>query len=628
MPGPSEPSPPSRVILDFFDGTPSEPFTAPEIAAETGYSLQTIQDELGVLADRGLLRTKELTGGGQLWWAAHQYHEGDEPPEVVDSSIGAPDDKGIHADRQRLLEQHRRLAQFVTRLNITDDLDEILRQITEEARDLVEAHQSVTSRTVNQNWEQAINAVSLSEKYAEFRDYDTRPDGSGIYSVVCERNQSMRMTQAELEAHPAWEAFGDDADEHPPMVGWLAVPIIGPDGQNMGLIQLSDKYEGEFTEADEAILVQLANVAAAAIENAQLYDQLRESEERYRTLFDSMTEGYCVIEKVDTAPGEPMDFRFVEANPAFKNQIGSPEVVGKTVQEVVPGEAPEWLDSYETVVESGEAMTFERELESRGRVLQCQAFPIGDVSDGKVGMTVNDITERVEHERRLEESNERLEQFAYAASHDLQEPLRMVSSYLQLLERRHTDTLDEDAEELLDYAVDGADRMRGMVEGLLQYSRVETQGDPFEPVELDALVADAREDLQVKIGESNAEITVEDLPRVEGDPDQLRQVFQNLLDNAIEYSGDEPPTIQVTAERDGTEWVVSVEDDGVGIDPEYADTIFDVFERLHAQDDHPGTGIGLALCERIVERHGGEIWVESEPGTGSTFSFTLPTGGF
>ncbi|MDS0476922.1 PAS domain S-box protein [Natrinema sp. 1APR25-10V2] len=234
-----------------------------------------------------------------------------------------------------------------------------------------------------------------------------------------------------------------------------------------------------------------------------------------------------------------------------------------------------------------------------------------------------DITDRREYERQLEESNERLEQFAYAASHDLQEPLRMITSYLQLIENRYADELDEDAEEFIEFAVDGADRMQEMIEGLLQYSRVETQGDPFEPVDLDKVLEDTLENLQMAIEESSAEITVDALPEVHGDHSQLQQVFQNLISNAIEYSGDEPPQIHIDAEQYGSEYIIAVHDKGIGIDPEEQDRIFQVFQRLHSHEEHPGTGIGLALCQRIVERHGGEIWVDSEPGEGTTFSFTL-----
>nr|WP_224450462.1 PAS domain S-box protein [Haloprofundus salilacus] len=239
---------------------------------------------------------------------------------------------------------------------------------------------------------------------------------------------------------------------------------------------------------------------------------------------------------------------------------------------------------------------------------------------------VTDITERKEYQHKLEESNERLEQFAYAASHDLQEPLRMVSSYLQLLEHRYGDELDEDGQEFIEFAVDGAGRMREMIEGLLQYSRVDSRGNPFEPVDLDAVFANVRQDLQVKIEETGAEITAEDLPRVYGDLSQLNQLFQNLLDNAIEYSGDAPPRIHVAVERDGTDWVISVEDEGIGIPREDADRVFRVFQSLQGHED-AGTGIGLALCKRIVERHGGEIWIDSVPGEGATFSFILPAAG-
>ncbi|WP_290818794.1 PAS domain S-box protein [Halovivax sp.] len=232
--------------------------------------------------------------------------------------------------------------------------------------------------------------------------------------------------------------------------------------------------------------------------------------------------------------------------------------------------------------------------------------------------------DRREYVDELRESNARLEQFAYAASHDLQEPLRMVSSYLQLLERRYADELDEDGEEFIAYAVDGAERMREMIEGLLGYSRVESRGDPFEPVDLEAVLADVRDDLEIQIDAQDAVISMEALPTVEGDASQLRQVFQNLLDNAIQYSGDEPPRVHVAAERRGDEWEVSVRDEGIGIDVEDQERVFEVFQRLHTREEHDGTGIGLALCERIVERHGGEIRVESAPGEGATFTLTLP----
>ncbi|QCS41554.1 ATP-binding protein [Natrinema versiforme] len=401
------------------------------------------------------------------------------------------------------------------------------------------------------------------------------------------------------------------------------------DGETMWMVS---RGEVEYDASGDP--VRMHGAVTDITERKQRERQLREREERYRDLFTSMSEGYCVIERVDTPPSEPIDFRYIEANPAFEEHSGMTDVVGKTIRELVPGERQEWFETYDTVVETGEPVRFDRELATQGRVLECYAFPVGDETDAQVGVLFTDITERVERERRLEglierleTSNERLEQFAYAASHDLQEPLRMVSSYLQLIEGRYGGELDDDGEEFLQFAVDGAERMREMIDGLLEYSRVETEGDPFEPVDLNAVLDDVLDDLQLRFEESNGEVIAESLPTVEGDSGQLRQVFQNLLDNAIEYSGDGPPRITVSSERrseNAAEWEISVSDDGIGIDPEYSDQIFDVFQSYHEGEGYNGTGIGLAICERIIERHGGEIRVTSEPGEGSTFTFTLP----
>ena len=228
---------------------------------------------------------------------------------------------------------------------------------------------------------------------------------------------------------------------------------------------------------------------------------------------------------------------------------------------------------------------------------------------------------------QLRASNERLEQFAYAVSHDLQEPLRMVSSYLQLIDRRYADDLDEDGREFIDFAVDGADRMRAMVASLLRYSRITTQGQSLEPTDAQAVLEDVLEDLQLRIEETDATIETDDFPTVTADADQLSQVFQNLISNALKYSGNDPPRVHVDAERTGDAWRFSVRDEGIGIDPEYHDRVFDIFERLQSEEaggEQGAGGIGLALCERIVERHGGDIWVDSEPGEGATFSFTIP----
>jgi signal transduction histidine kinase len=224
----------------------------------------------------------------------------------------------------------------------------------------------------------------------------------------------------------------------------------------------------------------------------------------------------------------------------------------------------------------------------------------------------------------LERSNQELQQFAYVASHDLQEPLRMVTSYLQLLERRYKSQLDADADDFIHFAVDGANRMQGLIEGLLTYSQIGTQGAPFELTDCQAVLQRVLANLEVSIRESGALVTCDPLPQVVGDSRQLEQLLQNLIGNAIKFRGKRRPEIHVGIGEEDTSWLFSVRDNGIGIESQHAERIFALFQRLHTQEEYPGTGIGLAICKRIVERHGGRIWVESEPGHGATFYYTIP----
>lgn len=244
----------------------------------------------------------------------------------------------------------------------------------------------------------------------------------------------------------------------------------------------------------------------------------------------------------------------------------------------------------------------------------------------------SDITDAWQSEQvlkaRTEElarSNRELEQFAYVASHDLQEPLRMVASYTQLLARRYKGKLDADADEFIAYAVDGATRMQGLINDLLKLSRVGTRGKTFTSLDGEKVLSAALSNLEVAIKEAGVEITREAMPTVTGDETQLIQLLQNLIGNAIKFrKPGEPPCIHIACKRIGKTWEISVEDNGIGISPEYFERIFIIFQRLHAKSEYPGTGIGLALCKKIVERHGGRIWVESRPGEGTAFHFTLP----
>ena len=268
-------------------------------------------------------------------------------------------------------------------------------------------------------------------------------------------------------------------------------------------------------------------------------------------------------------------------------------------------------------------------------------FPI-EVSLGPVetdlGVVVStvivDITARKAAERELEEqrealsrSNAELEQFAYVASHDLQEPLRMVTSYVQLLAQRYQGKLDSDADDFIKFAVDGATRMKTLINDLLAYARVGSRGKALERVELAQVLEQALSNLAMAVQESCAQVTCDRLPVVTGDPLQLVELLQNLIGNALKFRRDSTPQVHIGAERRDSEWIVSVRDNGIGIDPQFRERIFVIFQRLHGREEYPGTGIGLAICKKIATRHGGRIWADSEPGHGATFSFTIPAAG-
>jgi light-regulated signal transduction histidine kinase (bacteriophytochrome) len=247
------------------------------------------------------------------------------------------------------------------------------------------------------------------------------------------------------------------------------------------------------------------------------------------------------------------------------------------------------------------------------------------VDSGAVVVSFTDVTEERETLAALERSNADLQQFAYTASHDLSEPLRMVSSYLQLLRRRYHGRLDADADEFIDYAVEGATRMRSLIEGLLAYSRA-GRGEESEPVDLGAVAGDVLRSLAAALVEASAEVQIGRLPWVQCNRLQLEQLLQNLVANALKFRGDAPAYVRVSCEPAAAGGLVqiAVEDAGIGIEPQHHERVFKMFQRLHDRESYAGTGIGLSICRKIVERHGGRIWVDDRDGGGTVFRLTLP----
>jgi PAS domain S-box-containing protein len=386
-------------------------------------------------------------------------------------------------------------------------------------------------------------------------------------------------------------------------------------------------------ESAEGILVTAAIRDISVRRDAERH--LAQMEGRYRGLLEAAPDAMVVVNQ----SGE-----IVLLNVQAEKQFGyrRDELLGQKVKNIIPkGFAERLIADDLRSAEEALAQQIGTGIELHGRRKDGSEFPIEIMlsplksAEGiLVTAAIRNISERKISEDRLvktvgklKSSNDELEQFAYVASHDLQEPLRMIASYTQLLAKRYKGRLDADADEFIAYAVDGSNRMQGLIKDLLAYSRAGTNGQVVHEISSEGALKEALINLRAAIKESGAIVTYDVLPAVTTDGTQLAQVFQNLVGNAIKYRSAEIPHVNVSCSKNGgNEWTFAVRDNGLGIDPQYFEKIFVLFQRLHARSEFKGTGIGLAICKKTLERLGGRIWVESQPGEGSTFYFALPKG--
>lgn len=379
-------------------------------------------------------------------------------------------------------------------------------------------------------------------------------------------------------------------------------------------------------------------------------ETLRLSDARYRRLFETAQDGILILD-ADTG-------QVVDANPFMKDLLGysQEEFVGRKLWEIGPFKGEDASKNAFAELQRNDRLHYEGlPLETKeGRRVEVEFISNAYMVDETrlIHCNIRDITERMRVNQALEaankelafqveekgkradelvginaelaRSNAELEQFAYVATHDLQEPLRAVASCVQLLQKRYEGQLDERAQEFITHAVDGTKRMQTLINDLLAYSRISTHAQQFVSTDCEVVLEEALANLMVAIAESGAVVTRDALPTVSGDATQLTQLFQNLIGNALKFRGERPPKIHVGAVRENGDWRFSVADNGIGMEAQYFERIFQVFQRLHTRKEYQGTGIGLAICKKVVERHGGRIWAESVPGQGATFCFTIP----
>jgi len=484
------------------------------------------------------------------------------------------------------------------------------------------------SRTGKDFLEGRVNLLEGLSLDAQVNNWSLYRGASVKQAGIEELPMIRAVWNGEIIEHEEWVFVSSEDEKF--YVLCTAAPIRDPAGQItggvMGWQDITEqkRIEQKLNELNEQLISQNTETESAKM--------------RWQSIVQSIPEEVWVCSpegKIDLLnPGKASFLGLTEfSNRTLENILNELEILNPDGRPRPEEETPLLRSLNGEFVQGEEIMRNKKTGAARHR--QYSSAPMRD-SDGNVKgsvVIVTDITEQKMNEKKLAEalkelqrSNKELEQFAYTASHDLQEPIRMIKSYAALIDFKYNNLLDKTTQEYLGFISEGAARMQQLVDGLLTYSRINTKENLFEKIDCTELVKNVLRDLEATIKEAGAEIIVNDLPVITADKVQMRQVFQNLIQNSLKFRNNEKTIIEVSCERKGRLWRFSVKDNGIGIAREFLDRIFVIFQRLHTRDEYPGTGMGLSIVKKIVERHGGEVFVESEPGKGSVFYFTMPAG--
>lgn len=521
-------------------------------------------------------------------------------------------------------------------------LDGMLHEVAEQARGVIGAHQAVVSLAGENSPSQAIVALSLSDKYASYRQFAAPPRGMDFYRMGGIGRHAVRMTQAQLEADPGGAA-SDHEEPHPPMRGWLAVPLMGRSGTNIGLLQLSDKYEGEFTLHDEYVAVELAQLAAIAIENAQLLEQVNQLNTGLEQKVAQRTVALARQEALFRALAEQAPQVVWTVDPGggatYFNRAWF-DLVGGTLDDwtgtqwhaaIHPEDLFEVQKNWAAATASRAPFVGIRRLLARDGSYHTMSYRASPVAGdgGEVAFWVGidaDVTEIKNIEAALRLSNQELEAFSYSVSHDLRSPLNTIDGFSRLLAKQLKGEVGARGQHYLARVQAGVAQMGKLIEDLLSLAQVSRMQLRYEKVDLSVLAVRILQEWQGRHPEREAQFDIESGLQAQGDARLVRVLMENLLGNAWKFTSQkEHAQISMGKQLDATgQTVFFVKDNGAGFDMAYADKLFIAFQRLHTASEFPGTGVGLATVSRVIGRHAGRIWADARPHHGATFFFTLP----